>query len=558
MADFASKNRQYIIGFGIYLFACLVFITGGSMYSANKLNEETDETLLMEAKSFPALLGHSSLERLITGKMTDTEYDQAVVRLTEYANINKLSFLYVLEVRGMKLHNVFTTANDEELRNKSYQRYGEDYGEENPNIVKACTLQRTLFDSQIDRWGEFRSVFLPYTFDGKTVVICADKSIAQLHSLKLRNVLICTAIGVYFFFAVLPLFVIVARGMNRQKKALAEEVALQTRQIRELNDDLHTRMKEAEKSAERSKEAMREAEEAKKTAEKARQAGMLYAAEHLEKIVSSLSYNSEYLKTKIDQSATDLQEAATRINETASAMDDMNNMVKESASTATSALETSKASHEEAVQGASLSANVATSMLHVRELSLILKKDMEDMTNKANDVGQIINVISGVADQTNLLALNAAIEAARAGEAGRGFAVVADEVRKLAEKTMTSTLDVDRVITAIRKSIADSVRTADQTIDSINGATDIAEGFGRSLEKISSLAADTSDKVHAIVDTTNTQLDASEHINVALNSISDTASATKNTMHDLAGNISNLNKEASDLGKLINEMKETS
>ena len=105
---------------------------------------------------------------------------------------------------------------------------------------------------------------------------------------------------------------------------------------------------------------------------------------------------------------------------------------------------------------------VGTAITVVDGKTSALKGSLNDLGVRAEGIGRVMSVITDIADQTNLLALNAAIEAARAGEAGRGFAVVADEVRKLAEKTVHATKEVDSAITSIQKNTGESIEAVEQ------------------------------------------------------------------------------------------------
>ena len=215
----------------------------------------------------------------------------------------------------------------------------------------------------------------------------------------------------------------------------------------------------------------------------------------------------------------------------------------------------SSQAREKAEEGERVVQNALESIKEVQRLALKLMADMKVLDGHAQSISQVMSVISDIADQTNLLALNAAIEAARAGEAGRGFAVVADEVRKLAEKTMASTSQVGDAITAIQESANQSMRQVETAVHSIDTATELAGHSGEALEEIVKITESTEDQVRAIAAASEQQSASSEEINRSVTQVTTIAGETARAMEEATHAVSDLARQAQILNSLVEDMR---
>lgn len=292
-------------------------------------------------------------------------------------------------------------------------------------------------------------------------------------------------------------------------------------------------------------------EKSRKAADEARNAMVL----QLEGVVSAIDQGATTLNHSLDGVRGQANEAAARLSEAATAMNEMNATVLEVASNAEGAADAASSVQTQAHDGNALVLRTVESLHTLRELSVNLKTDMAGLDKQAKDIGTVLTLIRDIADQTNLLALNAAIEAARAGEAGRGFAVVADEVRKLAEKTMSATRDVESAIEAIQEGTIKSSSRMDNAVTAIEAAGQIGEESGHALEKISTLANDSSLRVSAIAAAATEQSAASEEINRSITEVNHLSAQIAQVMGDAVEHTTQMAKEAHVLVDILENMR---
>ncbi|MEF2230510.1 MAG: methyl-accepting chemotaxis protein [Pseudodesulfovibrio sp.] len=278
------------------------------------------------------------------------------------------------------------------------------------------------------------------------------------------------------------------------------------------------------------------------------------AAHEAEEISQYLSSAAEQLAAQIEEASRGSEQQKQRAGETAVAMEEMNSTVLEVARNAGLAAEDADTARSNAQKGEGIVGQVIVAVGDVESQAASLKKSMEELGNQAADIGKVLEVITDIADQTNLLALNAAIEAARAGEAGRGFAVVADEVRKLAEKTMAATSEVGQAIGKIQTMTKENVAATEAAAASVGRSTELANESGRSLKEIVSFVDNAADQVRAIATAAEQQSATSEEINRATEEINRISVETSQVMNEAAQAIQEVSSMASRLNTVIEDM----
>jgi methyl-accepting chemotaxis protein len=236
-------------------------------------------------------------------------------------------------------------------------------------------------------------------------------------------------------------------------------------------------------------------------------------------------------------------------------MEQMNATVLEVAKNASQASDMSEKARRSALDGEKVVGEVVDIIVTIEGNARQSAQDMETLGKQADGIGRILNVISDIADQTNLLALNAAIEAARAGEAGRGFAVVADEVRKLAEKTMSATGEVGSAIQGIQDGAKKNLDNVDHAVKAISDAAGLAKKSGDSLKDIVGLVDRTSDQVRSIATASEQQSTASEEINRSMEQVATISTQTAQAMTQASQAVTDLARQTQVLQNLVFEMK---
>ncbi|MEX5571962.1 methyl-accepting chemotaxis protein [Pseudomonas lijiangensis] len=266
---------------------------------------------------------------------------------------------------------------------------------------------------------------------------------------------------------------------------------------------------------------------------------------------TQLASAAEELNAVTDESARGLSQQNNEIEQAATAVNEMTSAVEEVARNATSTSEASKSATTSAGDGRDL---VVETVNAIERMSGDVQGTAELISNLAEesrDIGKVLDVIRGLADQTNLLALNAAIEAARAGEAGRGFAVVADEVRALAHRTQQSTSEIERMIGSIQGGTEQAVSSMRNSTERAESTLSIAKGAGLALETIHAAVEEINERNLVIASAAEEQAQVAREVDRNLVNIRDLSAQSTTGANQTTAASNELSRLAVDLNSMV-------
>ncbi len=277
--------------------------------------------------------------------------------------------------------------------------------------------------------------------------------------------------------------------------------------------------------------------------------------ERVRKAAIDVSSSANEILVSSEQMASGATQQDQEIGNTSSAVEELTRSMKQVSNNAEASADAARRALDAAEQGNRSVRDTLEGMQRIRASVQATARKVKSLGERSLEISEIVKVINDITEQTNLLALNAAIEAARAGEAGRGFAVVADEVRKLAEHSRTATKDIAALIKAIQAETNDAMVVMEEGTKEVEVGARLADQAGRALEAISIVVRQSADLVQQISLASKQQVRGTEGVAQAMQIISNITRQTSQGARQTTRTVENMVKLSEQLNEALSQFR---
>lgn len=608
----SSIGRKITVVVGLFGFAVILFYTIFTYVQQRKAYiQSVDDKLSAAIYSAHTIVGDSFHESITDqNSVTATQDRSNILQLKGLAESLDIDYLYSMILVNGKVYYTSCSATDQELATGKNSTFYSEYKEASDIFKNVFITRKRAVEESTDADGSFRSLMVPFTTSsGKVYVVGADMPLSKIEDSLRYDIIRGLLIGFGILSAFMFFLLIIIKKIVTPIKELtenAERISAGNTEISfsvEANDEtgrlsdalmkMLQNLKSALSQLEEEKagiqrkveQAVRESEEQKKylqqnigrilpemkkfsegdltvglQAEKTDSIGLLIthfnkSVEELGKMIRAIGQSTDTMAQAVyeimastDNIASSAGDQSQELNTVTSSIDEMAASIAEFTEEINLVLEAANSAGQKAASGGKTIENTINSIQVIANVVNKSAVTIEALGKSSDQIGDIISVIEEIADQTNLLALNAAIEAARAGEQGRGFAVVADEVRKLAERTTKATKEIASMIKNIQADTQEAVEVI------ITGTSEVEKGMKLANESGTVLKAiiQESDKVSEI---TGRVTQSAHRMTTEASNISGNIDLINSNVQESATSTEQIAHAASDLNKLAGELQ---
>lgn len=472
-------------------------------------------------------------------RTTPENYAEISTYLAEFVTASKLDWVYSTVMVNGQINYTYINQTPEEMRQGRYDSwYMEEYKIVPKMLRVAFSTGQVQYEDYQGEYGRFRSIFLPFhNQQGKQYVIGVDISLSAIDAILNQALTQTALVGLFVMILVLVAARLIANPIVAPINALHNVLS----DIANGNWDLNRHVQVT------TKDEIGKMSDAFNTFMAALR-GRIIDVNHSTDSVAAITAQLDPLVIAITQRSID---QAENVGSSAAAIEELATGTHNISEVVTNASQ-QMAQFEHHTHTTVTAINDAVSgMQTVQYEANTMAEKLQQLDSKASEINTIIEVIKGIADQTNLLALNAAIEAARAGEQGRGFAVVADEVRQLSERTGKATIEIGSMINAIQHDTSDATVTMQQAVSQIDTCVQHAELANTSLSGFSNEIKTMTDGMDEITESVREQAYAAEHLSSNVAALSSSADDNRRSTEEAQQGIEELKRRSTSLRDVV-------